>query len=169
MQTLFQNEDDLDREWFFKRNHERSTKAVIVTKATVTAPKAAVTRPKPSLATKAATVTATVTIAPKATDTTPITPVYVAPQTQERTSVLESGLKRKMDTLAATPGDELTAMSDSLTVLGLKRDGILRRLLGHLEDLDDDGFDELNDFQNRFWVHFCPSSRNDRSNHTSHQ
>jgi hypothetical protein len=73
------------------------------------------------------------------------------------------GMKRKLQELVEKKDahdDFGSDITDSLSVLGLQKDGVVAKVLEYLDDLDDDGFEELSEFQNRKWIHFCPSMSN---------
>jgi hypothetical protein len=74
------------------------------------------------------------------------------------------GLKRKLHDLAdqaeqtGSGTSEEASLTDTLSALGLKH-GLITKVLAHLDDLDDEGFEELTEFQNKQWVHFCAKSK----------
>jgi hypothetical protein len=76
---------------------------------------------------------------------------------------MTSCLKRKLHALAEETEQEddtseEVSLADTLSALGLKH-GLITKVLAHLDELDDDGFEELTEFQNKHWVHFCPKTK----------
>jgi len=69
------------------------------------------------------------------------------------------GMKRKLQLLVYETETKPADISESLSALGIQEDGVIGRVLAFLDDLDDEGFGELSDFQNTNWVHFTKTNR----------
>eukprot|EP00936_MAST-01D_sp_MAST-1D-sp1_P002345 g2345.t1 len=69
-------------------------------------------------------------------------------------------LKRKLHEALDEQDNDMDDPSALLAGVGIGERGstIVKKLLEFLDDLDDDGFDALNDFQSKNWRHFLPKS-----------
>ena len=74
-------------------------------------------------------------------------------------------LKRKLHEALEEQGNDMDDPSALLAGVGIGERGstIVKKLLEFLDDLDDDGFEALNDFQSKNWRHFLPKNLGGRA------